>query len=230
MRGSERRMAGTVSGLFGEERRVAHVPMAFSELVAARVTTARSRSPGGGTARSCYELLAVAARRLVRSRGVLRGRAVGAGARSRLQRRHGPSDVPRRGRARRHPLALRRRARPPPRRRAPTTSGSAAPRRSGSCTSGLGPDGHTASLFPGLPPSTRPSGSCVDTGDDLHPHPRLTLTYPALAQARLVVFTVAGADKREALARVRRGDDVPAGRVRAERVVWLVDEAAAGGA
>ena len=43
-----------------------------------------------------------------------------------------------------------------------------------------------------------------------------------------VVFTVAGADKREPLARVKRGDDVPAARVRAARVIWLVDDAANG--
>jgi 6-phosphogluconolactonase len=47
-----------------------------------------------------------------------------------------------------------------------------------------------------------------------------------------VVFTVAGAEKRDAFARVRAGDDVPAAHVRASaggRVVWLVDRAAAGG-
>jgi 6-phosphogluconolactonase/glucosamine-6-phosphate isomerase/deaminase len=47
----------------------------------------------------------------------------------------------------------------------------------------------------------------------------------------LVVFTVAGADKRDAFSRVRAGADVPAAHVRAAeggRVVWLVDQAAAG--
>jgi 6-phosphogluconolactonase/glucosamine-6-phosphate isomerase/deaminase len=42
------------------------------------------------------------------------------------------------------------------------------------------------------------------------------------------VFTVAGEDKRDALARVRAGDDLPAAHVDAERVVWLVDRAALG--
>jgi 6-phosphogluconolactonase len=93
---------------------------------------------------------------------------------------------------------------------------------------GLGPDGHTASLFPGAPALAIDDRLVVVTGDDLHPHPRLTMTYPALARARLVVFTVAGAHKREAFARVEAGDDVPAARVDAPRVVWLVDHAAAG--
>ncbi|MGH9031913.1 MAG: 6-phosphogluconolactonase, partial [Acidimicrobiia bacterium] len=91
---------------------------------------------------------------------------------------------------------------------------------------GLGPDGHTASLFPGSPTLDEQERLVTTAGDDLHPHPRLTFTYPALASAKLVVFTVAGAGKREALSRIKAGDDLPAGRVRAERIVWLVDEAA----
>jgi 6-phosphogluconolactonase len=94
---------------------------------------------------------------------------------------------------------------------------------------GLGPDGHTASLFPGTAALDETDRLVVVNGDDLHPHPRLTFTYPALQRARLVVFTVAGPDKREAFARVRDGDDLPAARVTADRVLWLVDGAAAGG-
>jgi len=93
---------------------------------------------------------------------------------------------------------------------------------------GLGPDGHTASLFPGSPALDQRERLVVATGDDLHPHPRLTLTFPALAQSRLAVFTVAGEGKREALQRVKAGDDLPAARVSAGRVIWLVDEAANG--
>jgi 6-phosphogluconolactonase len=93
---------------------------------------------------------------------------------------------------------------------------------------GLGPDGHTASLFPGSPALEVRDRLVVATGDDVHPQPRLTVTYSALAQARLVVFTVAGSAKRNAFAEVRRGADVPAARVQAERVVWLVDASAAG--
>jgi 6-phosphogluconolactonase len=93
---------------------------------------------------------------------------------------------------------------------------------------GLGPDGHTASLFPGSPALGVRDRLAVTTGDELHPHPRLTLTYPALEEARLVVFTVAGAGKRAAFSRVQAGDDLPAAHVEAERVIWLVDHAAAG--
>jgi 6-phosphogluconolactonase len=93
---------------------------------------------------------------------------------------------------------------------------------------GLGPDGHTASLFPGSTSVEERERLVIATGDDLHPHPRLTLTFPALAQSRLAVFTVAGEGKRDALERVKAGDDLPAARVSADRVIWLVDAAANG--
>ncbi len=56
----------------------------------------------------------------------------------------------------------------------------------------------------------------------------MTFTFSAIARARLVLITVEGKDKREAFARVQAGDDLPAARVRAPKVVWLVDPAAAG--
>jgi len=94
---------------------------------------------------------------------------------------------------------------------------------------GLGPDGHTASLFPGSPTLAETERLVVAAGDDLHPLPRLTFTYPAIARSRLVVVTVVGAEKREAIDRIRAGEDLPAARIRAERVVWLGDRAAMGG-
>ncbi|MDP9020739.1 MAG: 6-phosphogluconolactonase [Actinomycetota bacterium] len=93
---------------------------------------------------------------------------------------------------------------------------------------GLGEDGHTASLFPGSPALEVDHRLVVVTGDDAHPHRRLTFTFPAIARARLAVATVSGAEKAPAWSRLCAGDDVPAARVRAERVVWLVDPAAAG--
>jgi len=93
---------------------------------------------------------------------------------------------------------------------------------------GLGPDAHTASLFPGSAALAERERLVVTNEDDLHPHPRLTFTFPAIALSGLAVFTVAGDDKRDAFARVRAGDDVPAAHVTAGRVLWLVDPAAAG--
>jgi 6-phosphogluconolactonase len=96
---------------------------------------------------------------------------------------------------------------------------------------GLGPDGHTASLFPNAPTLNAGLDVLVAATEDpngRNPHARLTLTLPVLNAARCVVFTVAGDSKRDAVAALRRGDDIPAARVHATRVVWLVDEAASG--
>jgi 6-phosphogluconolactonase len=96
---------------------------------------------------------------------------------------------------------------------------------------GLGPDGHTASLFAGSGPLERPDGALVTLNRDpaaQNPHDRMTVTMAVLDAARLAVFTVSGEEKAAALARVRAGEDVPGGRVAAKRVVWLVDPAAAG--
>jgi 6-phosphogluconolactonase len=96
---------------------------------------------------------------------------------------------------------------------------------------GLGPDGHTASLFPGSPALDAPAGELVIATRDpneRNPHDRMSLTLEAIARARLAVFTVSGPDKHDAWAAVSAGSDLPAARVRAGEVVWLVDGAAAG--
>ena len=97
---------------------------------------------------------------------------------------------------------------------------------------GLGPDGHTASLFPGSEALNADPGRLVVMNDDpkgANRHRRMTLTYSGIARARLVLFTVSGEAKRDAFAAVCRDDPTcPATHVRAERVVWLVDRAAAG--
>lgn len=95
---------------------------------------------------------------------------------------------------------------------------------------GMGPDGHTASLFAGSEALEADPGRLVALNDDpsgRNPLTRMTLTLAGIARARLVVFTVEGEEKAEALAAVARGEDLPAAKVEAERVVWLVDEAAA---
>jgi 6-phosphogluconolactonase len=96
---------------------------------------------------------------------------------------------------------------------------------------GLGPDGHVASLFPGSPALDADPGRLVVMNTDptgANPHPRMTLTLAGIARARLVLVTVSGESKRDALAKVTNGDDVPGAHVRADRVVWIADPAAAG--
>jgi 6-phosphogluconolactonase len=94
---------------------------------------------------------------------------------------------------------------------------------------GIGPDGHTASLFAGSAALDERTRLVVATGDDAHPHPRVTFTYPAIERSPFVVVTVAGAEKRDAVARIRRGDDLPGTRLRAGgTLLWLLDAAAAG--
>ena len=95
---------------------------------------------------------------------------------------------------------------------------------------GMGPDGHTASLFPGDKSLEAAPGELVRATEDpngRNPHPRLTLTLPAINSARLAVFTVAGASKSAAVAALVRGEDIPAARVHAGHTTWLVDRAAA---
>jgi 6-phosphogluconolactonase len=95
---------------------------------------------------------------------------------------------------------------------------------------GMGPDGHTASLFPGSAALDADPGQLVALNTDpsgRNPFPRLTLTFSGIARSRLAIFTVAGESKRSALQAVLEGADLPAGRVTADRVVWLVDRDAA---
>jgi 6-phosphogluconolactonase len=92
---------------------------------------------------------------------------------------------------------------------------------------GLGPDGHTASLFPGtsvLDERRRWAAEVVGA----KPEARITLTYPALESSRHTAFLVAGSDKRDMLARALAGDRaLPAARVRPTgTLTWFVDAAA----
>jgi 6-phosphogluconolactonase len=99
---------------------------------------------------------------------------------------------------------------------------------------GLGPDGHTASLFPGTPPETDDNALVRAVYSQSQMMWRVTMTPKVFNLARTVVFAVEGPDKAAILAAVYEGpvDPVkyPAQIVRplSGRLLWLVDELAAG--
>jgi 6-phosphogluconolactonase len=91
---------------------------------------------------------------------------------------------------------------------------------------GLGPDGHTASLVPGDPVLSVTDRLVAVTGL-YQGQVRMTLTYPALARARQLLWLVTGADKKAALSSLLAGDTtIPAGRVEAAASLVLADQAA----
>ena len=84
---------------------------------------------------------------------------------------------------------------------------------------GIGPDGHTASLFPGSAALGAAGYVTAVHGAPKPPPDRVSLTLRALGEARRVVFLVAGADKKDAVRRAQLGT-VPAGLIsNAERLV-----------
>jgi 6-phosphogluconolactonase len=96
---------------------------------------------------------------------------------------------------------------------------------------GMGPDGHTASLFPGFP-QVHADGICVAVRDSPKPPPeRVTLTLPKLDEARRILLVVTGAEKAPMLARVLSGPDptVPASLLARDRLEIVADEAALDG-
>lgn len=94
---------------------------------------------------------------------------------------------------------------------------------------GMGPDGHTASLFPESEALTVRDRLVVANWAPAQEAWRMTFTYPLLNAAREVLFVVTGDDKAQALRDVQSGESaLPAGRVRAEQTEWIVDAAAAG--
>lgn len=104
---------------------------------------------------------------------------------------------------------------------------------------GMGPDGHTCSLFPGHPLLGEATKWVASISDSPKPPPqRITLTYPVLNAAANVFFLAAGASKVDIIpqtaalsnaALAELGDAaLPAARVRPSsgRLVWFIDDAA----
>jgi 6-phosphogluconolactonase len=221
------------NGLTGELRVVPHVPLAFAQTVAAERFRSIALS-GGDTARSCYEILAVTEipwnevevffsdERWVpvgdpeSNEGLARRAFLDTADAARIHSmrhaagKHDSGPDPIQDAADAYDELLRGRD--------PIDIDHL----------GVGPDGHTASLFPGTAALDETERLVVANGDDLHPAPRLTFTFPGIRRCRLAIVTVEGAAKRPILDALRGGADLPAGRIAADRVLWLVDPPAAG--
>jgi 6-phosphogluconolactonase len=93
----------------------------------------------------------------------------------------------------------------------------------------MGPDGHTASLFPGTDAVQEQEHSVVAVYVEKLDTWRVTLTLPVINAARQVVFLVGGEQKAHSLARVHAGEPLPAAMVEPAdgQLSWLVDRDAA---
>jgi 6-phosphogluconolactonase len=95
---------------------------------------------------------------------------------------------------------------------------------------GMGPDGHTASLFPETAALNETQLLVVKNRVEKLNADRITFTFPLINNAANVIFLVAGEDKAEVVSQVMSGQgDYPCRRVSplAGRLIWLVDRAAA---
>jgi 6-phosphogluconolactonase len=98
---------------------------------------------------------------------------------------------------------------------------------------GLGPDGHTASLFPGTAALNEKSRLVVANWVDKFQTYRITLTLPVLNRAACVLFLISGADKANIVREVLKNANanLPSQKVRPAdgRLLWLLDRGAASG-
>jgi 6-phosphogluconolactonase len=98
---------------------------------------------------------------------------------------------------------------------------------------GVGPDGHTASLFPGAPSTgerTRRVLAVASPSPPLQPQvSRMTITAPVIAAAKQIVTMVRGAEKADIMRRILEGPDQPTllPAQLARRGIWLLDQPAA---
>jgi 6-phosphogluconolactonase len=98
---------------------------------------------------------------------------------------------------------------------------------------GIGPDGHTASLFPNASTLDETERRAVAAEAGMEPFvARVTMTLPALGTARAMVYLATGEGKAEAVKRAFADDpspDTPASLVRGQQTIAILDRAAASG-
>jgi len=93
---------------------------------------------------------------------------------------------------------------------------------------GLGPDGHTASLVPGDPVLNVTDRDVALTGVYMG-RQRMTLTYPMINRSRRILWLVTGADKVDALKKLRAGDtSIPGTKIARDTAVLLAEQASVG--
>jgi 6-phosphogluconolactonase len=97
---------------------------------------------------------------------------------------------------------------------------------------GMGPEGHTASIFPDSPAASDDRLVFAVRDCPKPPPTRVSLGFSAINTAEEIWMIVAGEEKAEAVAKSLDGDtspdQLPAGRVHGTRATrWLLDEAAA---